>query len=47
MLIDPVYPTWERDLAVVAALGLRLAYTVETHIHADHITSANSISPAT
>lgn len=40
LLIDPVLPTWERDLAEVKALGLTLACTVETHIHADHITSA-------
>jgi len=40
LLIDPVLPTWERDLAEVNTLGLTLAYTVETHIHADHITSA-------
>ena len=40
VLIDPVYPTWERDLAAIASLGLKLAYTVETHIHADHISSA-------
>jgi glyoxylase-like metal-dependent hydrolase (beta-lactamase superfamily II) len=40
VLIDPVYPTWERDLGLVRSLGLRLAYTVVTHIHADHITSA-------
>lgn len=40
VLIDPVLPAWERDLAALRGLGLRLAYTVETHIHADHITSA-------
>lgn len=40
LLIDPVLPTWERDLAEVNKLGLKLAYTIETHIHADHITSA-------
>lgn len=40
LLIDPVLPTWERDLAVINGLGMKLAYTVETHIHADHITSA-------
>lgn len=40
LLIDPVLPTWERDLAEVNKLGLKLAYTLETHIHADHITSA-------
>jgi len=40
VLIDPVMPAWERDLAAVNALGLRLAYTLDTHIHADHITAA-------
>jgi len=40
ILVDPVLPTWQRDLEVVRSLGLRLAYTVETHVHADHITSA-------
>jgi glyoxylase-like metal-dependent hydrolase (beta-lactamase superfamily II) len=43
LLIDPVLPTWERDLGAVQALGLKLAYTVETHIHADHITSAKKL----
>ena len=40
LLVDPVMPTWERDLALVRSLGLTLAFTVETHVHADHITSA-------
>jgi len=40
ILIDPVYSVWERDLAVLASFGLKLAYTVDTHVHADHITSA-------
>jgi glyoxylase-like metal-dependent hydrolase (beta-lactamase superfamily II) len=40
ILVDPVLPAWERDLAAVRALGLELAYTVETHVHADHITAA-------
>jgi glyoxylase-like metal-dependent hydrolase (beta-lactamase superfamily II) len=43
LLIDPVLPTWERDLTEVNALGLKLAYTLETHIHADHITSARKL----
>lgn len=43
LLIDPVLPTWERDLGEVKKLGLKLAYTVETHIHADHITSAKKL----
>lgn len=32
--------TVDRDLAVLNELGLSLSYTLETHIHADHITSA-------
>ena len=40
VLIDPVLPAWRRDLEAVHALGLKLAMTVETHIHADHITAA-------
>jgi len=39
-LIDPVYPTWERDACVLSDLGLRLSFTLETHVHADHITAA-------
>ena len=39
-LVDPVLETVDRDLALLQVLGLELAYTIETHIHADHITSA-------
>lgn len=40
VLLDPVMETVDRDLAVLQELGLSLTYTLETHIHADHITSA-------
>ena len=40
LLIDPVVNAIDRDLDAVQALGLRLAYTLDTHIHADHITAA-------
>jgi glyoxylase-like metal-dependent hydrolase (beta-lactamase superfamily II) len=40
LLIDPVLETVERDLDTIHHLGLRLACTIETHIHADHITGA-------
>ncbi|HEY0585527.1 MAG TPA: MBL fold metallo-hydrolase [Pseudoduganella sp.] len=46
MLIDPVISTLERDLGVLHALGLTLAYTVDTHIHADHITAARELKRA-
>ncbi len=40
LLIDPVLPMWQRDLALVHELGFKLAYTLDTHIHADHVTAA-------
>lgn len=40
VLIDPVVNAMERDLAEINRLGLKLAYTLDTHVHADHITSA-------
>ena len=40
ILIDAVLPTWQRDLEELHRLGLKLAYTLDSHIHADHITSA-------
>lgn len=40
VLIDPVIVSVERDLAEVSRLGLTLAYSLDTHIHADHITAA-------
>jgi glyoxylase-like metal-dependent hydrolase (beta-lactamase superfamily II) len=40
ILIDPVISTMDRDLEELQKLGLTLAYTVDTHVHADHITAA-------
>lgn len=40
VLIDPVVNSLERDLAELSKLGLRLTHTLDTHIHADHITGA-------
>jgi sulfur dioxygenase len=39
-LIDPVFETVDRDLELLRSLGLTLQYTIETHIHADHVTGA-------
>jgi sulfur dioxygenase len=44
LIIDPVDEQVERDLAVLRQHGLRLQWTVETHAHADHITSAGQLA---
>jgi sulfur dioxygenase len=43
LLIDPVDSQLERDLALLHDYGLKLVWTVETHAHADHITSAGQL----
>ena len=40
VLIDPVIATMDRDLKEISRLGLTLTYSLDTHIHADHITAA-------
>jgi sulfur dioxygenase len=47
VIVDPVDQHWERDLAHVERLGLRLAYILETHAHADHVTSAGRLRALT
>ena len=47
LLIDPVVETVERDLAVLSELGLRLEVTLDTHVHADHVTAAGRLRALT
>jgi sulfur dioxygenase len=47
VLIDPVVELLDRDLSLLHELGLRLDATLETHIHADHITSAAALRDRT
>lgn len=47
VLIDPVKEQSERDLELVAELGLQLTHVLETHVHADHITGASALRERT
>jgi glyoxylase-like metal-dependent hydrolase (beta-lactamase superfamily II) len=47
VIIDPVDHHWERDLRHLERLGLKLAYVLETHAHADHVTSAGRLRELT
>ena len=38
VLIDPVFEQARRDGALIEELGLKLVWTLETHVHADHVT---------
>lgn len=40
VLIDPVFELHERDAALLRELDLTLKYTLDTHVHADHVTGA-------
>jgi glyoxylase-like metal-dependent hydrolase (beta-lactamase superfamily II)/rhodanese-related sulfurtransferase len=40
VLIDPVFEQARRDTALLGELGLTLVATLETHVHADHVTGA-------
>jgi len=40
LLIDPVFDQALRDAALIGELGLELGWTLETHVHADHVTGA-------
>jgi len=43
VLIDPVIETVERDLDLLHKMSLKPTYTLETHIHADHLTGAKKM----
>jgi sulfur dioxygenase len=40
VLIDTVFEQARRDATLLGELELRLRYTLETHVHADHVTGA-------
>lgn len=47
VLIDPVLEQVERDLGLLAELGLRLVYALDTHVHADHVTALGTLRQRT
>jgi sulfur dioxygenase len=47
VIIDPVDHHLERDLLHIERLGFKLAYVLETHAHADHVTSAGKLRALT
>jgi len=46
-IIDPVIDCFERDIKLIQELNLNLIYSIETHIHADHVTSMSRLRQAT
>ena len=46
-IIDPVLDTAERDLSVLQSLDLKLTCTIDTHIHADHLSGARRLKALT
>ena len=46
-LIDTVVDTTERDMQALQELGLTLDFTIDTHIHADHLTAATKLKALT
>ncbi|MDH3634691.1 MAG: MBL fold metallo-hydrolase [Gammaproteobacteria bacterium] len=46
-IIDAVLETFDRDMQIINELGVELLYAIETHAHADHITSAGKIRELT
>ena len=40
IIIDPVFEQVRREIALLSELGLKLVASLDTHVHADHVTGA-------
>ena len=40
IIIDPVFEQVRREIALLSELGLKLVVSLDTHVHADHVTGA-------
>ncbi|MEN8181038.1 MAG: MBL fold metallo-hydrolase [Myxococcota bacterium] len=43
LLVDPVLEQIDRDCSLLSELGLELRLTLETHLHADHVTASGRL----
>jgi len=43
VLIDPVVDQTSRDIELIERLRLRLRYTLESHVHTDHVTGSGAL----
>jgi len=47
LIIDPVKEQYGRSLQFIEELGVELKYVIDTHVHADHVTSSCMLREAT
>jgi len=47
LIIDPVLELFDRDSKLIQELNLSLLYSIETHVHADHITGGSKLQEKT
>ncbi len=47
VVIDPVYEQHPRDLSLIRELGIELVASLDTHVHADHVTGSWRLHRAT
>ena len=41
LIIDPVKEQFDRSLQFIEEMGVEIKYVIDTHVHADHVTSSN------